>query len=84
MTDALTKYTPFLLVKGSRLSPHFRNVSLARCVSIPRSQVTDTQDRLRHLHHTEVVPFQVVSDLQPNFTISVVLLCPSVGTSEKN
>ena len=31
----------------------------------------------------KVVPFQVVSDLQPNLTLSVVLECPSIGTSEK-
>ena len=35
--DTLTKCTPFLLIKGSRLSPHFRTGSLARYVSIPCS-----------------------------------------------
>ena len=85
--DALTKYTPFLLIKGSRqrLSPHFRNGSLSECFfESVFTQVTDTQGRLRHLHHMEVVLFQVVSDLQPNLMLSVVLECPSVGTSENN
>ena len=34
---ALTKYTPFFLIRGSRLSPYFKKGSLARCVSVPFS-----------------------------------------------
>ena len=34
---ALTKYTPFFLIRGSRPSPYFKKGSLARCVSVPFS-----------------------------------------------
>ena len=54
------------------------------CFDSVFTQVADTQDRLRYFHHMEVAPFQFVSDLQPDLTISVILECPSVGTSEKN
>ena len=53
-TCALTKYTPLFLMNGPCLSPHFKKVCLARCVSSPfLAQVTDTQDLFCHLQHME-------------------------------
>ena len=49
-----------------------KRVSREVCFSSVLAQVTDTQDRFRHLHHMEVVLSQVVSDSKPDLTLSVV------------
>ena len=76
-------HTIFLDQVFSFIAELQKRISREVCFSSVLAQITDTQDRLRHLHHMEVVLFQVVSDLQPDLTLSVLLEClffrPNLG-----
>ena len=54
------------------------------CFNSVFAQVTDTKDRLCHLHHMVVILSQVSSDSQSDLRPSVILECSSVRTSELN
>ena len=46
------------------------------------AQLTDTQDRLCHLYHMEVILSQAASDLWLDWTLSVIFQCSFIRTSE--
>ena len=52
------------------------------CLNFLFTQATYTQDRLRHVHHTEIKPFRLTANYQPDLSLSVFLERFSVGTSE--
>ena len=54
---ALTKYTPPFLINSSCPSPKLREGFLCQvCLNSVFTQPTYTQDRLRHVHHMEIIP----------------------------
>ena len=52
------------------------------CLDSVFTQATYTQDRLRHVHHMEIVSFRLTANFQPYLSLSVLLERFSVGTSE--
>ena len=79
---ALTKYTPPFLTNGSCPSPSLKKDFFARCASTPFSHTTYTQDRFRHVHHMEIIPFRLTANFQPDLSLSVFLERFSVCSSE--
>ena len=77
-------HTFFLDQRFSSVSVLQEGFSREVCFDSVFPQVTGTQDRFRHFHHVKVVLSRVFSDLQPDLTLSIVLECSSVGTSELN
>ena len=47
-----------------------------------RTQTTYTQDRFRHVHHMEIIPFRLTANFQPDLSLSVFLERFSVCSSE--
>ena len=46
------------------------------------TQTTYTQDRFRHVHHMQIVPFRLTTNFQPDLSLSVFLERFSVCSSE--
>ena len=65
------------------LSPNLKMDFFAKCVlPLCFKQATCNQDRLRHVHHMEIIPFRLTANSQPDLSLSVFLERFSVGTSE--
>ena len=54
------------------------------CFDSVFAQATDTQDRLCHVYHMELISFQLISNSQPDLSLSVILECSSVRASESD
>ena len=52
------------------------------CLNSVFTQTTYTQDRFRHVHHMEIVPFRLTTNFQPDLSLSVFLERFSVCSSE--
>ena len=80
---AFAKYTPPFLISGSCSSPNLKKDFFARCcLNSVFTQTTYTQDRFRHVHHMEIVPFRLTPIFQPDLSLSVFLERFSVCSSE--
>ena len=79
---ALTNYTPPFVISGSCPSPNLKKDFFARIVSTPFSDTTYTQDRFRHVHHMEIVPFRLTANFQRDLSLSVFIERFSVYSSE--
>ena len=55
------------------------------CYDSVFAQTTDTQDRLCRVYHMELVSFQMISNCQPDLSLSVILECSScLGADSPN
>ena len=52
------------------------------CLNSVFTQTTYTQDRFRHVHHMEIIPFRLTAHVQPDLSLSVFLERFSVCSSE--
>ena len=52
------------------------------CLNSVFTQTTYTQDRFRHVHHMEIVPFRLTANFKPDLFLSVFLERFSVCSSE--
>ena len=71
-------HTVFLAQGFSSVAVLQEGFSREVCFSSVVAQITDTRDRLYHLHHMEVIQSQAVSALEPDLTLSVISECSSV------
>ena len=52
------------------------------CLSSVFTQTTHTQDRFRHVHHMEIIPFRLTANFGPDLSLSVFLERFSVCSPE--
>ena len=70
---ALTKYTPttFSDQRLVSITKPQEGFLCQMCVNSVFTQTTYTQDKFRHVHHMEIVPFRLTANFQPDLSLSV-------------